>query len=136
RQVASGDGQARGVRHCAFVVYGHGRRAAADVHHGDALPPFLVGQDTRSGGDGVQDDVIDLYPRAFDAFRQVLHCGNGAGHDVRLGIEPRPEHAHRVRDRIRPFDPVAARLDVDDLAIRGDTDLPGCFHHAGTVVRA
>src|SRR5207253_8036490 len=124
RDVA-GDVVAAHWQHCdvargAFVVDRHGGGAGADVHQADAQLDLLLREHALARGEAGAHHVLDVEARAVHALDDVLERGLCAGDDVSLDLEALPGHAHRVAHALLPIDRVAARDDVDDLAVGRD----------------
>jgi hypothetical protein len=95
-------------------------RSAADVNHRDAEFPLLRRQDRFAGGQGLEDQIHHLEPRPVDGADDVLGRGDGAGDDVHLDLQARPEHADWILDPFLIVDREPPRQDVQDLSVHRD----------------
>ena len=99
-------------------------RAAADVHHHHAHLALGGGQDHVAGGQWVQDEAVHVHAGRFDALLQVLDGRRRRRDDVRLHFQPEAVHAQRAAHALVAVQAVAARNDVQDLAVVRDGDGP------------
>ena len=66
---------------------------------------LLVGEQHRLGrGERLEHDVLHGEAGAVDRADDVLHRGDGAGHDVDLDLEAHAGHADRLADAVRVVD--------------------------------
>jgi len=113
----------------------HVGRAAADVHHGDARLPFVVGQHGLRGGQRLEHQVFDFDAVLRDAVRQVGDGGCRAGDEAGIHFQPVGKHADRILDVLIIIDSVAARNCVDDIAIVWQRNIAGLVQRALAVLR-
>ena len=128
--------QHRDVARGAFVVDRDRGGAGADVDEADAQLDLLLRQHSLARGEAGAHDVFDVEASAVHALDDVLKCRLRAGHDVRLDLEALSGHAHRVAHALLPVDRVAARHDVDDLAVGGYADRARSFDDTLHIVLA
>ena len=99
-------------------------RASANVGEHDPHLPFGVFQDRLARGQGLQDQVIDLYAGGAHALDKVAHRGRGAGDNVRLDLQADALHADGVLDAFLAIDHISARDGVDNLLVVRDGNGP------------
>src|SRR5437867_6560872 len=120
--VVAAERQDRRVPDGAVAQEGDVGRAAADVDHHDAELFLVVVEHRLGGGEGLEHDVLDGEARAIHRADDVLHRGDGAGHDVHLDLEAHARHADGLEDPVSVVDDEALRQDMDDLAVLGQID--------------
>ena len=107
-------------------------RAAADVHHHHAHLALGRSQDHVPGRQRVQDEAVHVHPGRFDALLQVLDGRRGGRDDVCLHLQAEAVHAQRAAHALVAIQIVAARNDVQHLAVVRDGDgarvLDGALH--------
>jgi hypothetical protein len=111
-------------------------RAPADVGDEHAELLLGIGQRRLRRGERADDELVDLDVCAGDALREVLDARRCAGHDVGLDLEAHGAHAERVLDPLLAVDDVAARQDMQHLAVRGHAHRLGRVGCAGDVLSA
>ena len=124
-QVVAPQGQNERV---ADVLVGENRQvggAAPQIQQGRAQLFFFLRQHGFAGGQGFQDDVAHVEPRAVAAFDDVVGRGDGAGDDMDLGLQTNTGHAHRVLDAGLFVDDILLGQDVDHFPVHGNGHRPG-----------
>ena len=104
------------------------RCAATNIGEDDPLFLLLLLENGFCGSERCEDQFLDLDAGAFDALREVLDRGHGAGHDMRVHVEPLPEHSDGVADMLLPVHDEEARNVMQHLAIGREAKRLGTLH--------
>src|SRR5439155_23241492 len=126
-------GDGRAVRDRAVLEDRDVGGVAADVRQADAELAVLVVQGRLGGGQGREDELVDLDARPLDTLRQVLNACGRRGDDVRFHLEAHGGHSDGIANPDLPADDIAPRDDVKDLPWVGDRHGPGRLDRANRV---
>src|SRR6185295_19441853 len=86
-EVVAADTDDGRVPEASALVDGDVRRAAADVHEGDAKLLLVLGQHGLAGGQLLDDGFGDVHTSAVHAGDDVLRGALATGHDVHVDLE-------------------------------------------------
>src|SRR5437899_7570912 len=110
-------------------------RSTADVHDDDAEFLLVLVQDSVTGGQRLEDDVVHGETRTIHRADEVLDRGHRGGDDVHLDLEAHARHADGIADPLAVVHDKVLGQDVDDLAVLRQVDRARGVHGTRDVRR-